>query len=287
MKEGRWREWLIAPFHQPRQLSTCNITCCSCGPSGFSWCCSSCCANCILQLLCHSFLFALSPVHWIAVHAGVDRVCALYHTCSRARMREPKSRHLDVGNWISPNDESSSSPETTNLTPDSSNGRVSPHRGGEEGEQEQDGDMPADQLLRPDQGEVYELRQGVRRKRSGRLNLEGAYYYDDDDDGHRDNDDGEDDEDVAYTPEEERAVVRKFDRRLVLFVALLYLLSFLDRSSLSHVFLARLSRPLRFPLIFSMNPTCVRADWSHPICLSCGLCRASGWTWRLKLFLLS
>ncbi len=34
-----------------------------------------------------------------------------------------------------------------------------------------------------------------------------------------------------YTPDEERAVVRKFDRKLVIFVALLYMLSFLDRSS--------------------------------------------------------
>lgn len=34
-----------------------------------------------------------------------------------------------------------------------------------------------------------------------------------------------------YTPDEERAVVHKFDRKLVLFVALLYMLSFLDRSS--------------------------------------------------------
>ena len=34
-----------------------------------------------------------------------------------------------------------------------------------------------------------------------------------------------------YTPDEERAVVRKLDRKLVLFVALLYMLSFLDRSS--------------------------------------------------------
>ena len=34
-----------------------------------------------------------------------------------------------------------------------------------------------------------------------------------------------------YTPDEEKAVVRKFDRRLVVFVALLYMLSFLDRSS--------------------------------------------------------
>jgi hypothetical protein len=34
-----------------------------------------------------------------------------------------------------------------------------------------------------------------------------------------------------YTPDEEQAVVRKLDRKLVLFVALLYMLSFLDRSS--------------------------------------------------------
>lgn len=36
---------------------------------------------------------------------------------------------------------------------------------------------------------------------------------------------------MFYTPDEERSVIRKFDRRLVLFVALLYMLSFLDRSS--------------------------------------------------------
>lgn len=35
----------------------------------------------------------------------------------------------------------------------------------------------------------------------------------------------------TFTHEEERAVVKKFDRRLVLFMALLYMLSFLDRSS--------------------------------------------------------
>ena len=34
-----------------------------------------------------------------------------------------------------------------------------------------------------------------------------------------------------YTPDEERSVVRKLDRHLVLFVAFLYMLSFLDRSS--------------------------------------------------------
>lgn len=36
-----------------------------------------------------------------------------------------------------------------------------------------------------------------------------------------------------YTPDEERAVVRKFDRRLVAFLALCYMVSFLDRSSAS------------------------------------------------------
>jgi len=39
-----------------------------------------------------------------------------------------------------------------------------------------------------------------------------------------------------YTPDEEIAVRRKFDRKLVLFVALLYMLSFLDRSSMSSFF---------------------------------------------------
>ncbi len=43
-----------------------------------------------------------------------------------------------------------------------------------------------------------------------------------------------------YTPDEEKAVVRKLDRRLVVFVALLYMLSFLDRSSMS--FFPELSR---------------------------------------------
>lgn len=39
---------------------------------------------------------------------------------------------------------------------------------------------------------------------------------------------------MLYTPDEEKTVIRKFDRRLVLFVALLYMLSFLDRSSKSN-----------------------------------------------------
>jgi hypothetical protein len=34
-----------------------------------------------------------------------------------------------------------------------------------------------------------------------------------------------------YTPDEDRAVLKKLDRKLVAFMALLYMLSFLDRSS--------------------------------------------------------
>jgi hypothetical protein len=37
----------------------------------------------------------------------------------------------------------------------------------------------------------------------------------------------------GYTSEEESEVVKRFDRRLVPFLALLYLLAFLDRSSMS------------------------------------------------------
>lgn len=39
----------------------------------------------------------------------------------------------------------------------------------------------------------------------------------------------------GYTEQEERAVIKKFDRRLVLFIALLYLLSFLDRCAFHSV----------------------------------------------------
>lgn len=51
------------------------------------------------------------------------------------------------------------------------------------------------------------------------------------------NHDDEDDDNSSvhsfelYTPDEEKSLLRKLDTRLVLFLALLYLLSFLDRSS--------------------------------------------------------
>lgn len=54
-----------------------------------------------------------------------------------------------------------------------------------------------------------------------------------------DDDVSEDEDDVSvqsfelYTPDEEKQVLKKLDTKLVLFVALLYMLSFLDRSSRS------------------------------------------------------
>ncbi|KAM0328028.1 hypothetical protein ACHAQA_005429 [Verticillium albo-atrum] len=48
-----------------------------------------------------------------------------------------------------------------------------------------------------------------------------------------------------YTPDEEAAVVKKFDRRLVLFVALLYMLSFLDRSNIGNARIAGMDDDLQ------------------------------------------
>ncbi|KAK4121734.1 MFS general substrate transporter, partial [Parathielavia appendiculata] len=56
-----------------------------------------------------------------------------------------------------------------------------------------------------------------------------------------------------YTVEEEQSVVRKFDRRLVVFVALLYLLSFLDRSNIGNARVAGMDDDLQ--------STPLREDW--------------------------
>ena len=49
---------------------------------------------------------------------------------------------------------------------------------------------------------------------------------------------------MEYTEEEERAVIRKFDRKLVLFLALLYMLSFLDRSNIGNARIAGMDSSL-------------------------------------------
>ena len=50
-----------------------------------------------------------------------------------------------------------------------------------------------------------------------------------------------------YTPDEEQAVVRKFDRRLVLFLSICYMLSFIDRSSMLCPFHRRSPSRTRLP----------------------------------------
>ncbi|KAI4170757.1 MAG: hypothetical protein LQ343_004719 [Gyalolechia ehrenbergii] len=50
---------------------------------------------------------------------------------------------------------------------------------------------------------------------------------------------------LHYTSSEEKAVVKKFDRRLVLFIACLYMLGFLDRSNIGNARIAGLSADLR------------------------------------------
>lgn len=150
-----------------------------------------------------------------------------------------------------PTSEGSSSPaENIDLTPESSSEEDRGLRyDDDDGHGEEGGyaeGTPVDPLLGTGLGqEVYELREGAgrrrrRRRRPDRLDLGGGYYDSTpgDDAGDEDEESAVEDEDhkegvLLYTAEEEAAVVRKFDRRLVLFVALLYLLSFLDRSSMS------------------------------------------------------
>ncbi|KAK0718117.1 major facilitator superfamily domain-containing protein [Lasiosphaeria miniovina] len=48
-----------------------------------------------------------------------------------------------------------------------------------------------------------------------------------------------------YTPDEEKAVVRKFDTRLVVFVALLYMLGFVDRSNIGNARIAGMDDDLQ------------------------------------------
>ncbi|KAI0598337.1 major facilitator superfamily domain-containing protein [Biscogniauxia sp. FL1348] len=48
-----------------------------------------------------------------------------------------------------------------------------------------------------------------------------------------------------YTPEEERAVVRKFDRRLVVFLAVCYMVSFIDRANIGNARIAGMEDDLQ------------------------------------------
>lgn len=133
---------------------------------------------------------------------------------STARHIVPSKTSDEMPSDLSPN---STSTSNARLTPDSD-------------EDSEDSDLEIGEL-----GESFKL-----QRRTKDVEKRGALEEEDDDDddmGYRDS--GRRRASVStvqsyqlYTPDEERAVVRKFDRKLVLFVALLYMLSFLDRSSL-------------------------------------------------------
>ncbi|KAF2736110.1 MFS general substrate transporter [Polyplosphaeria fusca] len=70
-----------------------------------------------------------------------------------------------------------------------------------------------------------------------------------------------------YTPDEERVVLKKLDRRLVLFMALLYMLSFLDRSNIGNARIAGLDTDLRLSgkqyewLLWAFYITYIAFEW--------------------------
>lgn len=87
--------------------------------------------------------------------------------------------------------------------------------------------------------ESYKLQRRSRKRDVEKVGRDGGYSEEDDEDDHEPTRRRRRRASAStvqsyqlYTPDEERAVVRKFDRKLVLFVALLYMLSFLDRSSM-------------------------------------------------------
>ncbi|KAH7398457.1 major facilitator superfamily domain-containing protein [Pyrenochaeta sp. MPI-SDFR-AT-0127] len=70
-----------------------------------------------------------------------------------------------------------------------------------------------------------------------------------------------------YTPDEDRAVLRKLDRRLVLFMAMLYCLSFLDRSNIGNARIAGLADDLKLTsaqyewLLWAFYITYIMFEW--------------------------
>ncbi|KAK5121435.1 hypothetical protein LTR85_005268 [Meristemomyces frigidus] len=143
-----------------------------------------------------------------------------------------------------PSDSSGSSQETTTST------HYTP-----EAESDEDDGHALDDL---EAEEGYELKQ-LGRARNDPHADQDAVTGARDDDGSEDEEDEEEDNAMTgrkkrrrasvqsfelYTPDEERRVRRKLDTRLVLFVALLYLMSFLDRSNIGNARLAGLTDDL-------------------------------------------
>ncbi|KAI1133638.1 major facilitator superfamily domain-containing protein [Nemania abortiva] len=109
-------------------------------------------------------------------------------------------------------------------------------------------------------GEMYELKAFDRdATRDGNGEYSGSSDDDDDDDKDAYGTNGTSrryserrrlsDSTVAsfqlYTPDEEKAVVRKFDRRLVIFLAFCYMLSFVDRSNIGNARIAGMEADLQ------------------------------------------
>ncbi|CAI6275050.1 unnamed protein product [Periconia digitata] len=73
--------------------------------------------------------------------------------------------------------------------------------------------------------------------------------------------------DVLYSAKEEKKVLKKLDRRLVLFMALLYCLSFLDRSNIGNARIAGLSKDLNLTssqyewLLWAFYITYIAFEW--------------------------
>ncbi|PWY89030.1 MFS general substrate transporter [Aspergillus heteromorphus CBS 117.55] len=111
---------------------------------------------------------------------------------------------------------------------------------------------------RSEQGDSPSL--NAERPPAGSLKVQTDFSTDGDQDSDDDDDeidegyDSYEDEEIRprssrrtpkYTKEEERQVVKQFDRKLVPFLALLYLLSFLDRSNIGNAKIAGLADDLR------------------------------------------
>jgi hypothetical protein len=81
------------------------------------------------------------------------------------------------------------------------------------------------------------------------------------------------DEEVDFSEAEEKAVLKKLDRRVVLFVALLYLLSFLDRSNIGNARIAGLEKDLKLEgeqyewLLTAFYISYIAFEWMALLCV--------------------
>ncbi|KAG9228767.1 major facilitator superfamily domain-containing protein [Amylocarpus encephaloides] len=91
-----------------------------------------------------------------------------------------------------------------------------------------EGDSESESGVDKEAGDIEDDRDGGRRRRASMSTVQSYQLY---------------------TPDEEREVVRIFDKKLVLFVALLYMLSFLDRSNIGNAKIAGLDLDLELDTV--------------------------------------